>query len=107
MPVGWVVGGGVSGKRAEAFGGGGGAVGAVSWEDGPRTSVRWGWVPDAPRPSVASRAGVTAASRRELLPCDGTSDIGAPLEDVSGPVPRVTGRPALRTGISAAPRAAA
>ncbi|WP_328441491.1 hypothetical protein OHA71_40505 [Streptomyces sp. NBC_00444] len=50
---------------------------------------------------------MTGASGRETLPCDGTSDIGAPLEDATGPVPRVTVRLSRRTGISAAPRVAA
>ncbi|MGW0760244.1 hypothetical protein ACWD1Y_27830 [Streptomyces sp. NPDC002814] len=47
---------------------------------------------------------MTGASGRETLPCDGTSDIEAPLEDATGPVPRVTVRLSRRTGISAAPR---
>ncbi|MEV1085955.1 hypothetical protein AB0I98_48440 [Streptomyces sp. NPDC050211] len=50
---------------------------------------------------------MTGASGRETLPCDGTSDIGAPLEDASGPVPPVTVRLSLRIGISAAPRVTA
>jgi hypothetical protein len=85
-------------------------VGSESWWDGPRRSVRWGSVPtgaDAPRPCGAPCAGVTGASGRETLPCDGTSDIEAPLEDATGPVPRVTVRLSRRTGISAAPCVAA